>query len=94
MSGSVGQDGAVAAQAGQAWHIAAPRVRALSPVGSGDAMMAGLTVALSRGEPLADATRYGVAIGAANTLTLGSACFDPLSVQKLVQQTKTKAACP
>jgi 1-phosphofructokinase len=87
---TLGQEGAIAAQARQAWHITAPHVQALSPVGSGDAMMAGLTVALSRGEPLPDATRYGIAIGAANTLTLGSACFDPGAIPQLLEQSEIR----
>lgn len=85
---TLGQAGAVAAQAEDAWYITAPHVRALSPVGSGDAMMAGLVVALSRGEALPAATRYGVAIGAANTLRLGSACCDLDALPSLLAQTK------
>lgn len=91
---TLGAEGAIAAQAGHMWHVTAPRIQALSPVGSGDAMMAGLVVALSRGESLLDATRYGVAIGAANALKLGSACLDTQTVDALLAKTKIKAACP
>jgi tagatose 6-phosphate kinase len=91
---TLGQAGAIAAQEGHAWHITAPQVQALCPVGSGDAMMAGLIVALGRGAPLPDATQYGVAMGAANTLKLGSACCDLDAMPALLVQTKIKAACP
>jgi len=46
-----------------------PRVKAKNPIGSGDAMMAGIAVGLLRGESLAEAVRLGIAGGAANAMT-------------------------
>lgn len=80
---TLGDQGAVAAERGLAWHVKAPYVKALCPIGSGDAMMAGLIQALDRGEPLPDAVRYGVALGAANTLVPGSGRCDLNAVPQL-----------
>jgi tagatose 6-phosphate kinase len=46
-----------------------PRVKAKNPIGSGDAMMAGIAVALLRGESMAEAVRLGIACGVANAMT-------------------------
>ncbi|HUI07958.1 MAG TPA: PfkB family carbohydrate kinase [Verrucomicrobiae bacterium] len=46
-----------------------PQVTAKNPIGSGDAMMAGLAVGLWRGQSVLDAVQLGVACGAANALT-------------------------
>jgi tagatose 6-phosphate kinase len=46
-----------------------PRVKVKNPIGSGDAMMAGIAVGLWRGESIAEAVRLGIACGAANAMT-------------------------
>jgi tagatose 6-phosphate kinase len=69
---TLGAMGAVAVSEREAWYVPAPPVEALYPVGSGDAMLAGLIVALDGGADLVEALRYGVAVGAANTLLPGS----------------------
>jgi len=46
-----------------------PRVEAKNPIGSGDAMMAGIAVGLVRGQPILEAVRFGAACGAANAMT-------------------------
>ena len=52
------------------WRIAPPRIRAVNPIGSGDAFTAGLVWRLLRGDDLGEACRWGCAAGAANALTL------------------------
>jgi 1-phosphofructokinase family hexose kinase len=55
------------------WHVRVDLDRpAIDAVGSGDALVAGLVVALARGDRFADALRLGVACGAANTLVAGA----------------------
>ncbi len=46
-----------------------PRVETKNPIGSGDAMMAGITVGLVRGQSILEAVRFGAACGAANAMT-------------------------
>jgi tagatose 6-phosphate kinase len=47
-----------------------PRVKAKNSIGSGDAMLAGIAVALVRGQSVPDAVRFGAACGAANAMTI------------------------
>jgi fructose-1-phosphate kinase PfkB-like protein len=51
------------------FNIRPPEVRVVNPIGSGDAVTAGIVVALARGESLPEAVRFGMACGAAQTLT-------------------------
>jgi tagatose 6-phosphate kinase len=46
-----------------------PRVKAKNPIGSGDAMMAGIAVGLMRKQSVLNAVRFGTACGAANAMT-------------------------
>ena len=62
----------------------APRVEALSPVGSGDAYLAGLLAGLlHRGLPPVDAARLAARCAAANAETLGAGLFDPQRAEEL-----------
>ena len=72
---SLGKDGAIAAQGQTVVHAQNPPVAAKSAVGSGDCMLAGLTVAFTRGLGLETAVKYGVAAGTANTLVIGAGQF-------------------
>jgi tagatose 6-phosphate kinase len=52
------------------WHYQPPRIKPVNPIGSGDALTAGICRALERGDDLPEAIRYGMACGTANALTL------------------------
>ncbi len=52
------------------WKLRAPRIKAVNPIGSGDAFTAGLTWRLVRGDDLGEACRWGTAAGTANALSL------------------------
>jgi 1-phosphofructokinase len=67
-----GREGAVAVCDDGSWRGLAPRVRAVSAVGSGDAFLAGVVLCLSRGEVMEEALRLGVAAGTACVLTPGT----------------------
>jgi 1-phosphofructokinase family hexose kinase len=68
-----GREGAVAALGGRhALRGVAPRVRAVSTVGSGDAFLAGVVLTLSRGGTMEEAMRLGIAAGTAAVLTAGT----------------------
>ena len=70
------------------WRIAAPRVAAVNPIGSGDAFTAALTWRLVGGDVLGEACRWGVAAGAANALTLLAGEVDRAEVERLVSKTQ------
>lgn len=65
---TLGAEGAVGFDGHDAWHVSVVLERSVNAVGSGDCLLAGLAVALKRGEPLAEALRLGVACGAANAI--------------------------
>ncbi|MCS6938681.1 MAG: hexose kinase [Roseiflexus sp.] len=69
---TLGAQGAVAVDAHGAWHARTPPLDPISPVGSGDAALAGVIAVLHNGGSLAEALRMGVACGAANTLMVGA----------------------
>jgi 1-phosphofructokinase family hexose kinase len=55
----------------------APRLEAVSPVGSGDVLLAGFLAAHYGGKSFEDALRSAVAAGAASTLEVGAGRFEP-----------------
>ena len=72
---TLGADGAVLASPDGCWHASAPPVETVSPVGSGDALLAGLVAALTSGRDEPEALRWGVAAGTANAVAGGGARF-------------------
>lgn len=73
---------------GGRWRVEPPRVEAVNPIGSGDAMAAGLLVAIARGEPVPDAAVYGTACAAANVLTATSGELRPGDVAALLPEVR------
>jgi len=69
---SLGVGGAMLVTGEAALRFASPVVPIRSRVGAGDSMVAGIALALARGESLENATRFGVASGAAAVMTPGS----------------------
>jgi 1-phosphofructokinase len=67
-----GREGAVVNTDGRCLRGVAPRVRAVSAVGSGDALLAGIVLTLSRGGTMDEAVRLGIAAGTATVLVQGT----------------------
>lgn len=81
---TLGQQGAVGLTGEQipfGWR--SPEVAAISPVGSGDCLFAGLAAHLAQGQSLPEAVRWGIAAGAANTLQVGAGRFDRRDLERL-----------
>jgi tagatose 6-phosphate kinase len=70
------------------WRILPPLIKAVNPIGSGDAFTAGLTWRLLRGDDLGEACRWASACGAANALTLMAGELDPKEVERLVRDVR------
>ncbi len=83
---SLGSGGAVLTTAEFQEHIRAPTVKIRSKVGAGDSTVAGIVLALSRGEPLSNAVRFGVAAGAAAVMTDGTELCRRADAERLYQQ--------
>jgi 1-phosphofructokinase family hexose kinase len=67
----------------QTLEIIPPEIDAVNPVGSGDAVTAGMAVELSRGKDIFEAIVAGMACGAANALNLISGLLSPDDVERL-----------
>lgn len=90
---SQGERGALAVSADHHYRIHIPQVVAINPVGSGDAMMAGLVSALNRGLDIHDVLLLGAACGTANTLhkMAGKVTLDDIAiVQQGIQITSVR----
>lgn len=87
---SLGKHGALLSDGRSVMQVEPPDVRALSAVGSGDSMLAGLVAGFNEGLTLEEATRSGVAAGTANTLMLGAAQFSLVDFEEVRKQTIIK----
>ncbi len=82
---TLGSRGAVGLDVeGASFGWAAPPVAAVYTTGSGDCLFAGIASSLARGESLSEATRLGVACGAANTLHIGAGRLEQCQVEQLI----------
>ena len=81
-----GAAGAWLVTADDAWHYQPPRIQPVNPIGSGDAVTAGICRQLEQGIALPKAVRYGVACGAANALTLIAGTVELPAVRRLFRQ--------
>jgi tagatose 6-phosphate kinase len=68
------------------WKIFNPLIKAVNPIGSGDAFTAGLVWRLVRGDDLGEACRWGAASGAANALTLMAGEVNRKDVERLARR--------
>jgi 6-phosphofructokinase 2 len=69
---SLGAAGALLVSAEGSERVRAPTVRIQSKIGAGDSMVAGLVLALARGQSLSESVHFGVAAGAAAVATPGT----------------------
>ena len=83
---TLGEQGALFAAGERRWSARPPRVEAINPIGSGDAMTAGLMAGLVRGLPPEECFRLGMAAATANTLTWEACRFDAAVVEALLPQ--------
>jgi 1-phosphofructokinase family hexose kinase len=82
---TMGEDGMVVADPDGARWRGRLYVRGRYPVGSGDSVLAGLLVALDRGEPWPRAIALGLGAAAANAETPGAGRIDPERALKLAE---------
>jgi 1-phosphofructokinase family hexose kinase len=80
---TLGRDGAVVVGAGERILLVPPGIRGAYPVGSGDAFLGGLAVALADGAAVVEAARLGVAAGIANARLPGAGILDPAAIASI-----------
>ena len=82
---SLGEKGAYISTRQEAYFAKPAKVEVRSLQGAGDAMVAGLCMALERNLPLADVLRYGVAASGATIATEGTLPGERAHFEKLLQ---------
>jgi len=87
---TAGTSATLALDATGLWKIQSPDIKAVSPIGSGDAFMAALVWRLVRKEDLGEACRWGSAAGAANALSIMPGELDREDVERLAGQVQVK----
>jgi|SRR5208282_5263784 len=87
---SLGAEGALLATADGCERFAAIPVEARSSVGAGDSMLAGVVLGVSRGLPLREAVRFGMAAGAAALFGAGTELCRRADVERLYQPTSSE----
>jgi 1-phosphofructokinase family hexose kinase len=89
---SLGRRGAVGAFADGMVEALPPSVQAVSPIGSGDALAAAYTWALTRGTKCADALRWGVAAGTASAQLPGIEFATLAQTRQIYKQVELRSA--
>ncbi|RFS20653.1 1-phosphofructokinase family hexose kinase [Chitinophaga silvatica] len=82
---SLGAGGAILVTEEEVKHYQAPVVKALSTVGAGDSMVAGMVLQLARGADIYTAVKFGVASGTAATMNSGTALCHLKDAEELFQ---------
>jgi 1-phosphofructokinase family hexose kinase len=83
---TMGALGAVAADANGVWHAAIELAQVRNTVGSGDCLLAGMTVGMARSMNLEETLRLGVACGAANAQGQETGFVERRAVEALLSQ--------
>lgn len=88
---SMGARGAICASGRRVWRVRPPVVERRSTVGSGDSMVAGLAVALARGDDLVAALKLGAAAGAATAASTGTGLGRAEAVEAILPKVEIEA---
>jgi len=91
---SLGKSGAVYSDGIQSWWAIPPQIVERNPIGAGDAMLAGLVLALLRKYDGADVLRWGVACGAAAASLDGTAVGSRKMVESLLASVQVGTGAP
>ncbi len=70
------------------WVFKPPRVDVRNPIGSGDAMLAGIACGLNDGRSMLEAVRLGIACGTANAMTATPGCVRLGDVRTLLRRVR------
>jgi len=87
---SLGALGAVGMDESGTWHAAVEPEQVRNTVGSGDCFLAGMAVAIRRGERLPEALRLAVACGAANAAEVETGYARPDRVEALLGRVRVR----
>ncbi|KDN59353.1 1-phosphofructokinase family hexose kinase [Exiguobacterium sp. AB2] len=85
---SMGKDGAIGLVEGERYVVTVPPIKAINPVGSGDAMVAGIAVGLLRQYPIEQTLALGSATGTLNALEPGTGTISVQALPDLLEKIK------
>jgi tagatose 6-phosphate kinase len=87
---TLGKHGAVLASNAGTWYACPPKLKAICPIGSGDAFLGGLVQAWLDHHTDPEVLRQAVAAGSANTLSVGGGRFTYQEFESVLAQTTVK----
>lgn len=87
---SLGSQGAIGYNGGEFWSAVPPAQKAINPVGSGDALVAGFIYARLKEYSFAKSLQTAVAVGTANALSIDPGYFTRAQVIHLIKKVKLK----
>lgn len=85
---SLGEKGAVGFHGGKFYISTPPKVRAVNPVGSGDSMIAGFAIAISRNLDPIEILKYGCAFGTLNAIEEKTGYIQPKLINSFITKTE------
>ncbi|MBM3879381.1 MAG: hexose kinase [Verrucomicrobia bacterium] len=83
---TAGKHPVLALEGPRLWRVTLPPIRAVNPIGSGDAFTAAAVWRLVQGDDLGEACRWGAAAGTANALTLMAGDVQRAEVERLARE--------
>ena len=87
---SLGGEGAVLINEIDALQFVPPKLKIKSTVGAGDTMVAGIVYQLSKGQPISEAVKFGVACGSETNINSGMQLGTLRGDKKLLSRVKVK----
>ncbi len=85
---SLGKAGALLVEEQSVWQAESPTIKESNPIGAGDSMVGGLVWSLSQGQSMVEASRWGIACGAATASLPGTAVGTKELIESLYPQVK------
>ncbi len=85
---SLGEGGALIASEEGCFHVWPPKITEVNPVGSGDALVAGFALGITRSMSLEETARLGIAMGTANAMSWDIGSFSRDQVEALLPQVR------
>lgn len=88
ISTSLGSNGAIVKYQNKLYRAEIPKVNAVSPVGSGDASLAGLAIGISLQQTPVDTIKTSMTLGILNALEIATGWVNPKNFKKYFAQVK------
>ncbi|MDQ0148780.1 1-phosphofructokinase family hexose kinase [Eubacterium multiforme] len=83
---SLGKDGSIAGYKGEKYRVRVPKVKAVNPVGSGDAFVGGIATGIERGYNIEKILAFAAACGTSNALEEETGVVNKDTVNKLMEE--------